>query len=48
MSKSSKGMKKELLLLGEETIGYNDDAINSVVDNLFLLIQFDSTNRKFC
>jgi len=29
-------------------IGYNEDAINSVVDNLFLLIQFDSTNRKFC
>ena len=48
MSKSSKGMKRELLLLGEEMIGYNDDAINSVVDNLFLLTQFDSTNRKFC
>jgi len=48
MCKSGEGMKKELLLLSEELLAYDDDTINTVVNILFMQRYSDSTNRKFC
>jgi len=39
-------MKKELHLLGEEMLAYNDDNINTVVNILFMRRYSDSTDRK--
>lgn len=43
MSKSSKGMKKELLLLGEGMIDYNDDS-----NKTFVIILSNQKNEHPC